>query len=312
MINIPESPTVRLITAAAHYGRFVIAPLDHGHGIMFGNALRRVLLSSIPGAAVTRIKIEGVYHEFAPIRNVREDVTDLVLAIKGIRLRSYVERSVKLLLTRETAGIVRARDIDAPSTIEIVNPDHYLCTLDTDATLLIELTVERGRGAILGDAQEAGQIGEIAIDAIFSPIPKVNFVVEPLDSSVPAGEEQLILEIWTDGTLRPADALSHAATLLARYFHAISNGLHPSAPIEEVTIVPLSIPANTYATPIDVLDLSTRTYNTLKRSDIATVGQLLELDATALKAVRNMGQKSVEEIQAQLRLHGYRGRGEEI
>jgi DNA-directed RNA polymerase subunit alpha len=305
------SPSLHLITAAEGYGRFVIAPLDHGYGITLGNALRRVLLSSIPGAAVTRIKIEGAYHEFAPIRNVRENVTDLVLAIKGIRLRSYVERAAKLLLTRDYAGVVRACDIDAPSTIEIVNPDHYLCTLDTDAPLVIELTVERGRGAILGDAQEAGQIGEIAIDAIFSPIPKVNVVVESLDPSAPTGGEQLILEIWTDGTLKPGDALSHAATILAQYFQAISNGFHPSAPIEEVTIAPLDIPADAYEAPIDVLDLSTRTYNTLKRFNIATVGQLLELDATALNAVRNMGQKSVEEIQTQLRLHSYQGSGEE-
>jgi DNA-directed RNA polymerase subunit alpha len=312
MTNSTSPATVALITAAEHYGRFVIAPLDHGHGIMLGNALRRVLLSSTPGAAVTRIKIEGVYHEFASIPNVREDVTDLVLAIKGIRLRSYVERSVKVLLMRDAAGVVRARDIDGPSTIDIVNPDHYLCTLDTDAPLVIELTVERGRGAIMGDVQEAGQIGEIAIDAIFSPIPKVNFVVEPLDLSAPAGAEQLILEIWTDGTLKPGDALSHAATLLAHYFQAIINGLQPSAPIEEVTIVPLSIPADSYETPIDVLDLSTRTYNMLKRANIATVGQLLELDAMALNAVRNMGQKSVEEIQTQLRFYGYQSSGEEI
>jgi DNA-directed RNA polymerase subunit alpha len=177
---------------------------------------------------------------------------------------------------------------------------------------VIELTVERGRGAILADVQEAGQIGEIAIDAIFSPIPKVNFIVESLDSSVPAGAEQLILEIWTDGTLQPGDALSHAATILTQYFQAIINGVHPSALIEEVTIVPLGIPADAYETPIDVLDLSTRTYNVLKRANIATVGQLLELDATAFNAVRNMGQKSVEEIQTQLRFHGYQGRGEEI
>jgi DNA-directed RNA polymerase subunit alpha len=217
LTNNTASPTVRLMTAAEGYGRFVIAPLEHGYGITLGNALRRVLLSSIPGAAITRIKIEGVRHEFASIPNVREDVTDLVLAIKGIRLRSYVERSVKIFLTRDYAGIVRASDIDAPSTVEIVNPDHYLCTLDTDAPLVIELTVERGRGALLAGMQESGLIGEIAMDAIFSPIPKVNIVVEPFDDSGLGATEQLILEIWTDGTLKPGDALTYAATLLARY-----------------------------------------------------------------------------------------------
>jgi DNA-directed RNA polymerase subunit alpha len=305
MIDITSAATVTLMVAAETYARFAIAPLDHGYGITLGNALRRVLLSSIPGAAVTRIKIEGVYHEFAPIPNVREDVTDLVLAIKGIRLRSYVERPVKVLLTRQSAGVVCARDIDAPSTVEIANPEHYLCTLDIDAPLAIELSIERGRDALLAEMQQPGPIGEIAIDAIFSPITKVNVVVEPLDDLNPEGNERLILEIWTDGTLKPGDALSHAATILAHYFQAIEDGLHPSAPIQEVIAAPEGIPADAYATPIDALDLTTRTYNALKRSDILTVGQLLELDAQQLIAVRNMGQKSVEEILTQLRSHGY-------
>jgi DNA-directed RNA polymerase subunit alpha len=304
-------PTLRLITAAEGYGRFMIAPLDHGYGIILGNALRRVLLSSIPGAAVTRIKIEGVQHEFAPLPNVREDVTDLVLAIKGIRVRSYVERPVRMLLIRDAAGIVRARDIDAPSTVEIVNPDHYLCTLDTDAPLEIELTVERGRGAVLADMQAAGPIGEIVIDAIFSPIPKVNMVVEPLDPSVAAGDEQLILEIWTDGTLKPGDALSYAAATLAQYYQAIVDGLGSGEPSPVEAIPPAAIPAEAYDTAIEALDLTTRTYNVLRRADIATVGQLLELDAMGLRAVRNMGQKSIEEIQTQLRFHGYQGSGEQ-
>ena len=306
MIDTTPRTTVNLVVAAEQYGRFAIAPLGHGYSIPLGNALRRVLLSSIPGAAVTRIKIEGVSHEFAPIPNVREDVTDLVLAIKGIRLRSYVERPVKVLLTRQYAGVVRARDIDAPSTVEIANPDHYLCTLDSDAPLTIELTVERGRGALLAEMQQPGPIGEIATDAIFSPITKVNVVVESLDDRNREGRERLILEIWTDGTLRPGDALSHAATLLAHYFEAVATGLHPTTPIEEVIVAPIGIPSDAYATPIDALDLTTRTYNALKRSDIATVGQLLELDAQQLIAVRNMGQKSVEEILTQLRSHGYR------
>jgi DNA-directed RNA polymerase subunit alpha len=305
------APTVRLITAEEGYGRFVIAPLAQGYGITLGNALRRVLLSSIPGTAVTRIKIEGVYHEFAPIRNVREDVTDLVLAIKGIRLRSYVERPVKVLLTRDYAGVVRARDIDTPSTVEIVNPNHYLCTLDTDAPLTIELTVQRGRGAMLADMQEAGPIGEIAIDAIFSPIPKVNVVVEPLDDPDRKASEQLILEIWTDKTLKPGDALSFAAALLAHYPQAIVAGLRSSEPTEELPVAQSHIPADVSTTLIDVLDLSTRTYNALKRSDIATVGQLLELDAAGLRAVRNMGQKSIDEIETQLRSQGYADNDEE-
>jgi DNA-directed RNA polymerase subunit alpha len=216
MSHTTRSPTVTLLAASEHYGRFAIAPLDDGYGMTLGNALRRVLLSSMPGAAITRIKIDRVFHEFTPIPHVREDVIELVLNIKGIRLRSYAERAVKIILTRDMAGAVRARDIDTPSTVEIVNPEHYLCTLDDDAPLSIELTVERGRGALLAHQQEHAVIGEIAVDAIFSPVPKVNFVVAPLDLTGRDGLEQLVLEIWTDGTLKPGDALSYAAVLLAQ------------------------------------------------------------------------------------------------
>jgi DNA-directed RNA polymerase subunit alpha len=312
MSELPFHPTIQLLAASEHYGRFGIGPLEYGYATTIGNALRRVLLSSIPGAAVTRIKIDGVFHEFASIPNVREDVPELVLNIKGIRLRSYAERAVKVLLTREQTGPVRASDIDAPSTIEIVNPDHYLCTLDSDALLSIELTVARGRGALLADQQERGIIGEILVDAIFSPIPKVNFVVEPDHPEVSVGQERLILEIWTDGTIKPGDALSHAAALLAQYHQAIVDGLHPSERGSEETAGLLDVPAETYDTPLEMLELSTRTYNALKRSGITTIGQVLEIAEKDLSNIRNMGAKSVEEIVAQLQAHGYRDNGNEL
>jgi DNA-directed RNA polymerase subunit alpha len=306
MIELPIRPTIQLLAAGEGYGRFGIGPLEHGYGITIGNALRRVLLSSIPGAAITRIRIEGVFHEFASIPSVREDVPELVLNIKGIRLRSYSERAVKVLLTRERAGPVRAGDIDAPSTIGVVNSEHYLCTLDSDALLSIELTVARGRGALLADQQERGVIGDILVDAIFSPIPKVNFVVEPLDRSVLGGQERLILEIWTDGTIKAGDALSHAAELLAQYHQAIVDGLHPSERGSEEAAGSLDVPAETYDTPLEMLELSTRTYNALRRSGITTIGHLLEIAEKDLSNIRNMGTKSVEEIIAQLRARGFR------
>jgi DNA-directed RNA polymerase subunit alpha len=310
MTDTTSTPAITLVAAAEGYGRFAIAPLEHGYGTTLGNALRRVLLSSIPGAAVTRIKIDGVFHEFAPIPYVREDVTELVLHIKGIRVRSYADRAVKLLLTRQNAGVVRAGDIDAPSTVEIVNPEHYICTLDSDAPLTIELTVERGRGASLADQRESGPIGEIAVDAIFSPIPKVNFVVEPLDPMVRAGAERLTLEIWTDSTIKPGDALSHAAAILAQYHQAIIDGVQPADHPADIAVTSPRIPAEVYDTPIDVLELSTRTYNALKRAGITLIGQLLELDDKALSGLRNMGQKSLEEIRAQLEARGYQTNAE--
>jgi DNA-directed RNA polymerase subunit alpha len=312
MSEPPFHPTIQLLAASEHYGRFGIAPFEHGYGTAIGNALRRVLLSSIPGAAVTRIKIEGVFHEFASIPHVREDVPELVLNIKGIRLRSYAERAVKMLLTRDSAGPVRASHIDAPSTIELVNPDHYLCTLDSDALLSIELTVARGRGAMLADQQERGIIGEILVDAIFSPSPKVNFVVEPDHLGVGSGNERLILEIWADGTIKAGDALSHAAELLAQYHQAIVDGLHPSERGSEEMAGSLDVPAETYDTPLEMLGLSTRTYNALRRSGITTIGHLLEIAEKDLSNMRNMGTKSVEEIIAQLQAHGYRDNGNEL
>ena len=219
-------PKIEVVQAAENYGRFKIEPLDPGYGHTLGNALRRVLLSSIPGSAITKIKIDSVYHEFSTITGVKEDVTEIVLNIKGIRLRSYAERPVKVLLTKQGAGIVRASDIDTPSNVELVNPNHYICTLDSDdGHLEIEMTVERGRGYLPADQRDALPIGEIPVDAIF--------------------------------------------------------------------------------TPIEELDLSTRTYNCLKRADITKVGQVLEMDEKALLSVRNLGQKSMEEIRDKLIERGY-------
>jgi DNA-directed RNA polymerase subunit alpha len=242
-------PKIEVVQAAENYGRFKIEPLDPGYGHTLGNALRRVLLSSIPGSAITKIKIDSVYHEFSTITGVKEDVTEIVLNIKGIRLRSYAERPVKVLLTKQGAGIVRASDIDTPSNVELVNPNHYICTLDSD---------------------------------------------------------RLLIEIWTDGTIKAGDALSHAAQVLVQYAQTIS-GFNQLSLDAEVAKSPegLTIPADIYDTPIEELDLSTRTYNCLKRADITKVGQVLEMDEKALLSVRNLGQKSMEEIRDKLIERGY-------
>lgn len=300
-------PKIEVVQAAENYGRFKIEPLDPGYGHTLGNALRRVLLSSIPGSAITKIKIDGVFHEFSTIEGVKEDVTEVVLNIKGIRLRSYAERPVKIVLSRTGPGVVRAGDAELPSNVELANPDHYICTLDSEhAHFELEMTVERGRGYVAADQRDALPIGEIPIDAIFTPIPRVNYIVENTRIGQATDFDRLLLEIWTDGTVKPGDALSHAAQVLVQYYQTIAefNRLtqEPEAPL-----VPshLAIPSDIYDTPIEDLDLSTRTYNCLKRADITKVGQVLQMDEKALLSVRNLGQKSMEEIRDKLIERGF-------
>jgi DNA-directed RNA polymerase subunit alpha len=300
-------PRISLVAAAENYGRFAIEPIQRGHGSSLGNALRRVLTSSVPGAAVTRVKVAGVVHEFSTIPGVVEDGTQLVLNIKGIRLRSYSDRAVALQLVKRGPGPVFAGDIDTPSTVEIVNPQHYICTIDDSHTMVeMQLTVERGRGTQLADTVSGMPIGEIAVDAMFSPIPRVNFVLEDIGENVLTAHERLVIEIWTDGTVKPGDALSHAAQILAQYFSRIVSLNQPEALEEPVSIQLSGVPDGIAHRSIDELGLSTRTFNSLRRADISTIGQLLRLDERGLLAIRNLGSKGVEEIRQHLEAFGYR------
>lgn len=298
-------PRVTLVAAGTNYGRFAIGPLEQGHGSPLGNALRRVLFSSIPGAAVTRIKLGGVIHEFSTIPGVLEDGTQLVLNVKGIRLRSYSERAVTMQLVKRGPGPVFASDIDAPSTVEIVNPEHYLCTLDDDSVVEMQLTAERGRGTSLADNNSGLNIGEIAVDALFNPVPQVNFLVETVDDGNGEMHDRLLLEIWTDGTIKPGDALGHAAQVLTQHFGRIALFDQPEPSAEVLPAPGRAIPADVYNRTIDELGLSTRTYNSLRRADITTIGRLLELDDRALHGIRNLGPKGVEEIRQRLSALGY-------
>lgn len=298
-------PRVQLVAAGTNYGRFAIEPLQPGHGSPLGNALRRVLFSSIPGAAVTRLKLGGVIHEFSTIPGVLEDGTQLVLNVKGIRLRSYSERAVTMQLVKRGPGPVFASDIDAPSTVEIVNPEHYICTLDDDSVVELQLTAERGRGTSLADNNSGLNIGEIAIDALFNPVPQVNFLVESSADNGTEPHDRLILEIWTDGTIKPGDALGHAAQVLTQHFGRIAIFDQPETVAEVAAPAGRAIPADVYNRTIDELGLTTRTYNSLRRADITTVGRLLELDERALQGIRNLGPKGVDEIRQRLQDHGY-------
>lgn len=300
-------PKIEVVESADNYGRFKIEPLDPGYGHTLGNALRRVLISAIPGSAITKIRIDGVFHDFATIEGMREDITELVLNIKGVRVRSTATEPVTALLSKRGAGPVTAADIDLPLECEVVNPQHYLCTLDTDdARLELEVTIERGRGYLAADERPMLPLGEIPVDAMFTPVPRVNYLVENTRIGQATDYDRLLIEVWTDGTLKPGDALGQAAQVLVQYSQTIADfnrlAVEPEAP---PAANGLTIPADVYDTPIEELDLSTRTYNCLKRADITRVGQVLQMDEKALLSVRNLGQKSMEEIRDKLNERGF-------
>jgi DNA-directed RNA polymerase subunit alpha len=315
-----RAPNVLAVATAPNYGRFAIGPLDEDYAITLGNALRRILLSSLPGSAITSIRIQNVFHEFSCIPFVREDVTQIVINVKNVRLRSYSDRAVRLQLTKRGPGEVRAGDIDLPANVELVNPELVLATLDSpDSQFDMELTVERGRGYASSDSREGLPIGTIPVDAIFSPIPKVNYVVEDagvelltadgsedgasdssdaeIDPSILEGLKQLLIEIWTDGTIDPGEALSMSGQYLAQHSALIANFNRTVAPQPGRDLSGVAaIPAHLFDMAIDELNLSMRTYNCLKRSGITKVGQVLTKDRKELLGLRNFGQKSLVEL----------------
>ncbi len=298
MSNSFVLPKIEGQVVTRNYGRFVISPLESGYGVTVGNALRRVLLSSLGGAAVTSLRVSGVFHEFSDIPNAAEDMTQLILNVKQIRLRSTADGPVYLRV--ETAGksVVTAGDLEAPSDVEIINPELHLLTLDSpESELEIELTVEKGRG--YSPAEERGKmpIGQIPVDAIFSPIRKVNVTVGRARVGQVTDYDRLEIEVWTDGTMRPAEALSEAAQLLMKHFAPVAE-YGEVAPEEEQ--VPLPLPATPAdQMPIEDLHLSMRAFNCLKRAGITRVGEVLAKLAKGpneILAIRNFGQKSLDEL----------------
>jgi DNA-directed RNA polymerase subunit alpha len=290
----------------ANHGRYTIAPLEPGFGTTIGNALRRVLLAALPGAAITSIKIDGIYHEFSPIPHVREDTTELILNIKQIRLRSFADRPVTLRLEASGVGEVTAADIITPAEVEIVNPWQHIATLDApEARLSMEMTVERGKGYVPADQREGLPIGEIPVDAIYTPVRKVNFTVEPMRVGEVSDYERLTLDIWTDGTITPDEALAQSAQILIRHFSLILEAAgKPAGQLVNPTASAPAIPAKVYDMPIEDLDLSVRAYNCLKRAGITKVGQILEMTEEDLLGVRNFGRKSLDELRERLAERG--------
>jgi DNA-directed RNA polymerase subunit alpha len=311
------TPKIERDAEARNYGKFVISPLERGFGITLGNALRRVLLSSLEGAAVTSIRIADVQHEFSDIPGVREDVIRVMLQIKQLRMKLFDVDNARLHLEVRGSGVVTAGDIITPPEVEIMNPDLYLFTVDdNDAHLEIELTVERGRGYSPAD-DRLGRlpIGELPVDAIFSPVRRVNWDVASARVLQSTNFDKLILEVWTDGTIGPEESLSTSAKVIIdhlRYIAGVSEESLAAIALEEVESSRLT--SEMIETPIENLDLSVRVFNSLKRTGITTVGEVLELlekGDEAVMSIRNFGEKSLDELRQKMREKGYLKDGNE-
>ena len=300
-------PKVETEASAQSYGNFSIGPLESGYGITLGNALRRVLLASLPGAAVTSLRVSGIHHEFSDIPHVREDMTALILNAKQLRVRLFNNESARLRAEIKGEGTLTAGDLECPPNVEIVNPDLPLLVADSrDAELDIELVVEAGRG--YSPAEERGKlpIGEIPIDAIFSPIRRASYSVERARIGQVTDYDRLVLEVTTDGTISPHDGLSEAARILVQHFTLVSGVTEEEPEVEEEEEG--GIPARMYETPIEELELTVRAYNCLKRAGITQVGEILEKlqkGEEEILAIRNFGQKSLDELMEKLQEKGF-------
>jgi DNA-directed RNA polymerase subunit alpha len=302
-------PKIEGENLSRNYGKFIISPLESGYGITLGNALRRVLLSSLEGAAVSSIRVSDVSHEFSDIPGVKEDMTQVLLQVKQLRLILHEGESARLRLEVQGEGTVTAADIICPSEVEVVNPDLYLFTVDNDkAKLEIEMTVQAGRG--YSPVEERGRlpIGEVPVDAIYSPIKRVNFDVQRARVGQNTNFDRLVLEIWTDGTLRPEVAMKQSAQILMAHLRLVAGVTEESlAAVPQPEEAP-KVSSEIYETPIEQLDLSVRVFNSLKRTGITTVGEVLDMlskGEEAMLAIRNFGDKSLDELREKLREKGY-------
>lgn len=311
------TPKIEREAEARNYGKFVINPLERGYGATLGNALRRVLLSSLEGAAVTSIRIADVQHEFSDIPGVREDVIRVMLQIKQLRMKLFDVDTARLHLEVRGSGVVTAGDIVTPAEVEIMNPDLYLFTVDEPNTNLeIEMSVERGRGYSPADDRTGKlPIGELPVDAIYSPVRRVNWSVGSARVGQSTNYDRLLLEIWTDGTISPEESLSTSSKILIdhlRHLAGISEETLAAIALEQEEGARLT--SEMIETPIENLDLSVRVFNSLKRTGITTVGEVLELlekGDEAVMSIRNFGEKSLDELRQRMHEKGYLKDGSE-
>ncbi|MDR2620711.1 MAG: DNA-directed RNA polymerase subunit alpha [Propionibacteriaceae bacterium] len=304
---IAQRPDLREEVVSPLRSRFIINPLEPGFGYTLGNSLRRTLLSSIPGAAVTAIRIEGVQHEFSTLPGVVEDVTEIILSIKQLVLSSEADMPVSMHLRKSGAGAVTAADIQAPSDVEIFNPELHIATLTNEGTLEMELLVERGRGyvsSVQNDDADAA-IGWIAIDSIYSPVLKVTYKVEATRFESRTDFDRLILDVETKPSITPRDAVASAGKTLTELF-GLARELNLEAEGVEIGTVAVDDQLSAdFVAPIERLKLTVRSYNCLKREGIHTIGDLISRSEQDLKDIRNFGDKSIDEVKSRLAEHGY-------
>lgn len=305
------TPRIEREAESRNYGKYLIGPLERGYGNTLGNALRRVLLASLEGTAITSIRITDIQHEYTDIPGIREDVIQIMLQLKQLRMKIFDVDSARLHMEVRGEGVVTAADIIAPPEVEIINPDLYLFTSDSSKTKLeIEMSVERGRGySPANDRSGRLPIGELPVDAIFTPIKQVNWDVGYARVGQSTNYDRLEMEIWTDGTVAPEESMSTAAGILIEHLRHIAGVTEISlTPVPEEEDMEARLTSEIYETPIENLDLSVRVFNSLKRAGIVTVGEVLELlekGEDAIMSIRNFGDKSMDELVDKMSDKGY-------
>ena len=304
MIEI-EKPKIECVQISddEKYGKFVVEPLERGYGITLGNSLRRILLSSLPGVAANSIKIDGVVHEFSTIPGVKEDVTEVVLNIKALAMKLHSEGPKTIYINHEGAGEVCARDIKCDSDVEILNGDLHIATCNDDAKLFVEINIDKGRGYVSSDRNKQMLqpiIGTIAVDSIYTPVEKVNYTVENTRVGQITDFDKLTLEVWTNGTINPSDAVSLGAKIINEHLNLFIDLSEKAKDTQIMVEKEQSKKEKVLETTIEELDLSVRSYNCLKRAGINTVQDLTTRSENDMMKVRNLGRKSLEEVIAKL------------
>ena len=305
------SPKIERDAVSRNYGRFLISPLQTGYGVTLGNALRRVLLSSLEGVAVTSIRVADTYHEFTDLPGIREDMIQIMLQIKQIRMKLHEGSTARINLNVRGEGTVTAGDLECPAEVEVVNPDLYLFTVDSESAAAdMEMTVQRSRGYSPAEDRVRLPVGEIPTDAIFSPVRRANWDVERARVGQDTGFDKLIMEIWTDGTIAPEEALSGSAAMLMQHLRDIAGVTEEMLlEIETETEEPEeNVSSEVFEIPIEQLDLSVRVFNSLKRTGITSVGEVLEHMSHGdedMLAIRNFGDKSLSELREKMIQRGY-------
>ncbi|HZX21330.1 MAG TPA: DNA-directed RNA polymerase subunit alpha [Clostridia bacterium] len=299
-----EKPSVEIVEISDDntYGKFTVEPLERGYGITLGNSLRRIMLSSLPGAAVTSVKIDGVLHEFSTIQGVKEDVTEIILNLKGLSIRMHGNEPKTVRIEAEGEGVITAGDIIADADVEILNPEMHIATLDEDGAITMEINVSKGRGYVPAENNKTSgmPIGVIPVDSIFTPVTKVNYFVEDTRVGQVTDFDRLIIEVFTDGSIMPDEATSLAAKIMNEHLNLFVNLTEHVSDVEIMVQKEEDTKEKVLEMTIEELDLSVRSYNCLKRAGINTVDELIQRTEEDMMKVRNLGKKSLEEVQNKL------------